>query len=140
MIFYLVDLIINNLNIFVCATILFNIGNYEKQDFLYLLFIDIFINGIPIIFISVLILNVLNKFIRKKFVNSIVLDNLLFLFNYLIFFLVICSYKNSDLNLNGLLSFYVGNFLINYILFLLTDKRLFTKMFLRVGKNKCEGR
>lgn len=136
MIFYLIDLIINNLNIFVCATILFNIGNCEKQDFLYLLFIDIFINGIPIIFISVLILNVLNKFIRKKFVNSIVLDNLLFLFNYLIFFLVIYSYKNSDLNLNELLIFYVGNFLINYILFLLTDKRLFTKMFLRVGKKQ----
>lgn len=137
---YLFDLFLNNLNLYFFATILFWVGNYKKRDFVFILFIDVFINGIPIVFISIFILNLFNEWIKKKFVNGFVLDNLLFLFNYLTFFLVIYSYKNSGFNLSELLSFYVGNFLINYILFLLINKRLFVKVFLRVGKNKCEGR
>jgi len=119
MIFYLVDFIINNLNIFVCATILFNIGKYDKKDYLLILFIDVFVNRMPIIFISVLILNVLNKFIRKKFVNSLILDNLLFFGNYIFFFFIIYVYKNNGFNGSELLNFYISNFFINYVLFLL---------------------
>ena len=137
---YLFDLFLNNLNLYFFATILFWVGNYKKRDFVFILFIDVFINGIPIVFISIFILNLFNEWIKKKFVNGFVLDNLLFLFNYLTFFLVIYSYKNSGFNLSELLSFYVGNFLINYILFLLINKHSFVKMFLRIGKNKCEGR
>ena len=119
MMWYLVDFFVNNLSLFVCATVLFNIGNYKKQDFIFLLFFDIFFNGIPIIFICIFILNVLNKGIKLKFVNSWFLNNLLFLFNYLMFFFVIYFYKNSLFRGSELLSFYKGNFLINYVLFLL---------------------
>ena len=79
MIFYLFDFFVNNLNIFICATILFKVGKYTKKDFLFLLFIDVFINYIPIVFISIFLLDFLSKWLRKLFVNSFILDNLLFL-------------------------------------------------------------
>lgn len=122
MIFYLIDLIINNLNIFVCATILFNIGNCEKQDFLLILFIDVFVNRMPIVFISVFLLNLINKWIKKKFVNCLILDNLLFFGNYIFFFFIIYVYKNNGFNGSELLSFYISNFFINYVLFLLITR------------------
>ena len=56
MIWYLFDLFVNNLNLFMCVTVLFYIGKYDKRDFVFLLFVDMFINGIPIIFISILVL------------------------------------------------------------------------------------
>lgn len=121
---YLFDLFLNNLNLYFFATILFWVGNYKKRDFVFILFIDVFINEIPIVFISIFILNLFNEWIKKKFVNGFVLNNILFLFNYLTFFLVNYSYKNSGFNLSELLSFYVGNFLINYILFLMFRKSI----------------
>lgn len=124
MIFYLFDFFVNNLNIFICATILFKVGKYTKKDFLFLLFIDVFINYIPIVFISIFLLDLLSKWLRKLFVNSFILDQLLFLLNYIFFFLVIYIFKNKSFILSDLFDFYLNNFLINYILFLLFDKNL----------------
>ena len=75
---YLFDLFLNNLNLYFFATILFWVGNYKKRDFVFILFIDVFMNGIPIVFISIFILNLFNEWIKKKFVNGFVLDNILF--------------------------------------------------------------
>lgn len=122
MIFYLFDFFVNNLNLFVCATILFRVGRYDKRSLVFLLFIDIFINKIPVIFISIFLLNWLNQYIRRKFVNSYVLDNLLFLGNYFLFFTIIFLFRNKEFVMVELLQFYWNNFLINYILFLLISK------------------
>lgn len=119
MIFYLFDFFINNLNLYTSSTILFKVGKYKFNDLLYLLFIDIFINRIPIIFVSILFLNLLNKLIRKKFVNSYVLDNLLFFINYILFFLVLLFFNNSVILIMKSL---FNGLLINYFLFLLIHK------------------
>lgn len=124
MIFYLFDFFVNNLNIFICATILFKVGKYTKKDFLFLLFIDIFINYIPIVFISVFFLDLLSKWLKKVFVNSFILDQLLFLLNYIFFFLIIFILKNKSFIVGNLFEVYLSNFFINYILFLLFDKTL----------------
>ena len=122
MIFYLLDLFFNNICIYTFAIILFFVGKYEQKELIFILFIDMFINGIPIIFLCVFILNYLNKWIKLKFVNGFVLNNLLFIFNYILFFFMMYIYKNNSFNINELLSFYVLNFLINYILFFIIKK------------------
>jgi len=124
MIFYLFDFFVNNLNVFLCVTILFRLGKYTRKEFIFLLFVDIFINSIPVVFISIFLLDWLNKIIRKKLVNSFILDNLLFLGNYIFFFLVIFIFKNKSFIVNDLFEFYLNNFLMNYIFFLLFYKNL----------------
>lgn len=122
MIFYVLDFFFNNLCIYTFATLLFFVSNYNKRDLTFLLIIDIFINGIPVIFISVFILNIFNKWIKAKFVNGFLLDNLLFSFNYILFFLISFMYKNNNFNFIELYNFYMNNFLINYLLFLIIKK------------------
>jgi len=117
MIFYLLDFFFNSLCIYTFATILFFVGKYKNKDLCFLLLIDIFINGIPIIFVSIFILNYLNKWIKLKFVNGFLLDNILFVFNYILFFILLFIYKNINFGFCELINFYATNFLINYLLF-----------------------
>jgi len=124
MIFYLFDFFVNNLNLFISSSILFKVGRYDRRSLIFILFIDIFINRIPVIFISILILNWLNMIVRRKLVNSYFLDNLLFLGNYLLFFTIIFLFRIEKFMISELLIFCRNNFLINYILFLLIDKVL----------------
>ena len=117
--FYLFDFFVNNLNLFLCVTMIFKLGEFNKEDFINILCVDIFINRIPIVFFSIFFLNLLNRWIKNKFVNSFILDNLLFLLNYLLFFIVIFIYRNYEISILHLFKYLYSNIIINYLLFFL---------------------
>lgn len=122
MIFYLLDLLINNLNIYISSLILINLDNYEKNDIFYLLLIDILINKIPIIFLSILILKLLNNYLRKVLTKSFFVNNIIYILNYLIFMTVIFVFRADYFIFSNLILFYLKSFAINYFLFLLLRK------------------
>lgn len=116
MIFYLLDFLINNLGLYTSSLILIRVDDFGKEDLIYIFLLDVFFNKIPIIFILLLIIKLINKRLRIFFTKSLLVDNIIYIFNYLIFMTVIFIYSNSFIFLNlGL--FYVNNFLINYLLF-----------------------
>ena len=117
MIYYLLDLLINNLGLYTSSLILIKLDNLKKYDMFYILLIDIFINKIPIVFVILLFLRLFNIFLRKKLTKSFFVDNVIYIFNYLIFMLLIFIYKNDNFIFLNLINFYLNNFLINYIMF-----------------------
>lgn len=119
MIYYLVDLLINNLNIYISALILIKINDNNKFDMFLILLIDIFFNKIPIIFLTLLCLKYLNKLVKKFLSKSFLVDNIIYIFNYVIFMMVIFVYQNNGVLIKDLFIFLAGNFLVNYLVFLL---------------------
>lgn len=118
MIYYLLDFFINNLNLYTSSLVLIRLDKFDKYTMLHILLIDILINRIPIIFIILIILKFINKYLRNLLTKSFFVDNLIFIFNYLIFMSVIFIYRISDLVFLDLIWFYLNNFFINYFLFL----------------------
>ena len=117
MIYYLIDFFINNNYFFKSLSILINIDNYSKVELVLILFIDIFINKIPIIFLSLLALRYFNKFLRKGLVSSLVVDNFIFIIDYIIFMAFIYFGKNSYISMKGFGLSLTSNFIFNYVLF-----------------------
>ena len=117
MIFYLLDFFINNTNYFLSTTILINLEKYSKNDLLFLLFLDIFINKIPFIFLSILVLRQINKLIDKILVQSIFRENLIFLLNYGIFMIFIFCFRINYFSLQNIGNYIISNFFPNYLLF-----------------------
>lgn len=117
MIYYLLDFLINNTILFKSTTILINLNNYSKKEFLYILFIDIFINKIPLISIILLLLRYLNKILDKKFVSSLVVENIIYIINYFIFIIIIYLVNIKHFEMKNLLYLITINFFINYFLF-----------------------
>ena len=108
MIYYLLDFFLNNKGLNAC-TVLINIDNYEKKSWIMLLFIDIFINKIPFIFLLLLGLKYLNIFLKRGLVSSILVNNIIYIIDYLIFSLIFA--RNFSI-----VSFF-SNFIFNYILY-----------------------
>ena len=117
MIYYLIDFFINNSYFFKSLSILINIDNYSRVELVLILFIDIFINKIPIIFFGLLALRYFNKFLRKGLVSSLVVDNFIFIIDYIIFMTLIYFGKNSYISMKGFCLSLTSNFIFNYVLF-----------------------
>ena len=118
MIYYIFDLMLNNLNYFTSATILININDYSKNKLLFILLVDALINKIPIIFFIIFLIKIINKLLTKVLTKSFVVDNIIYIINYVLFFFIIYIYLNNNINLKELGIFFYKNFFINYLFFL----------------------
>ncbi len=134
MIYYLIDLLFNSLNLFKSCTILINIDKYSKDDFIYILLVDIFINKIPIIFITLVLIVFINKYLSKNLVSSFLVESIIFIIDYLVFITVIFIIFNYNFSINSLGISYVSNFIINYFCFLVFRNE--KNIFKRIDKNE----
>lgn len=122
MIYYFLDLLINNLNIYTSVLVLIRLDNYNKFEMFLILLIDIFFNKVPIIFIILLCLKYLNVLLKRVFSRSFLVDNIIYIFNYLMFMMLVFVYRNNGIVFLDLIWFLINNFLVNYFCFLFLKK------------------
>ena len=118
MIIILDNLVNNYLNILSCL-ILINIFNFNREKFIIILILDIFLNKTPIITIIILILYFLNKSVFKKIINNNFNKFIFIILYYFIFISLLYSINDYSFsyiyyNKTYLLS-HIYNILIYYI-------------------------